>query len=121
MFDLREFGQRLTRLRQRQGLTITRLAQRSEVDFMMIRRYELGENVPSLDRAARLAEALKVTLDELALGVEPPEQIRNHRLLDAMRALDQLPADRQEMALRVLDTIITGHELEELSARLKRR
>jgi hypothetical protein len=37
-----------------------------------------------------------------------------------MRELDQLPADRQAMALRVLDTVIAGYELESLSERLRR-
>ena len=45
---------------------------------------------------------------------------QNESLLERMRQLDQLPADRQAMALRVLDTVITGHELEALSERLRR-
>jgi hypothetical protein len=37
-----------------------------------------------------------------------------------MRELDRIPPDRQELALRVLDTVIAGHELESLGARLRR-
>ena len=37
-----------------------------------------------------------------------------------MRELDAIPADRQELALRVLDTVVTGHQLEDLAVRLRR-
>jgi uncharacterized protein YerC len=37
-----------------------------------------------------------------------------------MRDLDRIPPERQELALRVLDTVITGHELESLAERLRR-
>jgi len=103
-------------------LSMTQLANQSGVDYMQISRYEKGQTLPSLDTAVRLSIVLKVSLDELVTGTQPPEppMFKNERLLERMRELDQLPADRQAMALRVLDTVITGHELESLSERLRR-
>ena len=120
--DPRELGVRLTRYRQRLQLSMTQLANQSGVDYMQISRYEKGQTLPSLDTAVRLSIVLKVSLDELVTGTPPPEppMFKNERLLERMRELDQLPADRQAMALRVLDTVITGHELESLSERLRR-
>lgn len=120
--DPRELGVRLTRYRQRLGLSMTQLANQSGVDYMQISRYEKGQTLPSLDTAVRLSIVLKVSLDELVTGTQPPEppMFKNEPLLERMRELDQLPADRQAMALRVLDTVITGHELESLSERLRR-
>lgn len=120
--DPRELGVRLTRYRQRLQLSMTQLANQSGVDYMQISRYEKGQTLPSLDTAVRLSIVLKVSLDELVTGTQPPEppMFKNERLLERMRELDQLPADRQAMALRVLDTVITGHELESLSERLRR-
>lgn len=120
--DPREFGVRLTQYRRRQRLSITELATKGGVDYMQISRYEKGQTLPSLDSAIRLARVLQVSLDELLTGSNPPEppMFNNARLLERMRELDQLPADRQAMALRVLDTVITGHELETLSERLRR-
>ena len=46
---------------------------------------------------------------------------RNATLFERMRRLDAIPAERQELALRVLDTVIAGQELEELGSRLLRR
>ena len=120
-----EFGVRLTRLRERLQLSITQLASLIGVDYMQISRYEKGQSLPSLDTAARLAQALKVSLDELVIGSDPPEPppppvFRNALLFERMRQLDTIPAERQELALRVLDTVIAGHELEELGNRLLR-
>ena len=120
--DAHELGVRLTQYRQRARLSITELANRSGVDYMQVSRYEKGKTLPSLDTAVRLGRVLQVSLDELLIGSNPPEAplFKNALLLERMRELDQLPADRQAMALRVLDTVITGHELETLSERLRR-
>ena len=119
----REFGVRLTQYRERRRLSITQLANLLQVDYMQVSRYEKGKSLPKLDTAVRLAEALQVSLDELATGTgtrpDEREAFQNLRLLERMRQLDQIPADRQEIALRVLDTVIAGHELETLSKRLR--
>lgn len=74
--NTREFGVRVTQLRERQQLSITKLAALLGVDYMQVSRYEKGQSLPSLDTAARLAQALKVSLDELVSGSEPPEESR---------------------------------------------
>ena len=120
-----EFGVRLTRLRERSELSVTQLAGLLGVDYMQVSRYEKGQSLPSLDTAARLAQVLKVSLDELVTGSEatepsPPPVFKNARLLECMRQLDAIPAERQELALRVLDTVIAGQALEDLGNRLRR-
>jgi transcriptional regulator with XRE-family HTH domain len=122
---MREFGVRLTQLRERLQLSITQLAGLLGVDYMQISRYEKGQSLPSLDTAVRLAQALKVSLDQLATGSEAPEPpppllFRNALLLERMRRLDAIPVERQDLALRVLDTVIAGQELEDLGNRLRR-
>ena len=120
--DPRELGVRLTQYRRRLRLSITELAAQSGVDYMQVSRYEKGATLPSLPTAIRLARVLQVSLDELFTGTNPPQapMFQNESLLERMRQLDQLSPDRQAMALRVLDTVITGHELEALSERLRR-
>jgi transcriptional regulator with XRE-family HTH domain len=122
MLNPHQFGARLALYRERQKLTVTRLAALAGIDFMQIRRYEKGQTMPTLESAARLAVALGISLDELANGAEPPKPLtfQNQHLLQQMHRLDQLPPERQEMAMRVLETVITGYELEGLSERLKR-
>lgn len=126
--DMREFGARLVMLRKRLNLTTTQLAAHAGVDYMTISRWEKGQSLPSLERAIILARALRVSLDLLTTGTEPgppptpppPPVFQNQELLQRMHQLDELPRDRQEVALRVLDTVITGHALEDLATRLRR-
>jgi transcriptional regulator with XRE-family HTH domain len=54
------------------GLSQTELAQRTGVHVRQIRRYQQGEQQPVLTVAKRLAEALDLTLDELAGAPEDP-------------------------------------------------
>lgn len=119
--NAREFGIRLTQFRQRARLSIAEVAQRTGVHYTQISRYEKGQILPSLEPATRLAKVFGVSLDELVTGTEPPPPptFQNERLLERMRDLDRLPPERQEIALRVVDTVIAGHELEDLSRRLR--
>ena len=105
-------------------LSVTQLAGLLGVDYMQVSRYEKGQSLPSLDTAVRLAQVLKVSLDELVTGSNapepPPPGFKNARLLECMRQLDAIPPERQELALRVLDTVIAGQALEDLGNRLRR-
>lgn len=123
IMNAREFGVRLTRYRERAKLSITQLANAVGIDYMQVSRYEKGVSLPSLANAYGIAKLLRISIDQLVTGAEPPEPpvFRNARLLERMRELDRIPAERQEMALRVLDTVISGHELETLSERLRGR
>ena len=120
---LPEFGVRLTQYRERMNLSMSQLASRAGVDYMQVYRYEKGQSAPSLDTAIRMAKVLRVSLDELATGTEPPDPLpfKNLELFERMRELDQIPPERQELALRVLETVIAGHELESFGSKLLRR
>ena len=122
IMNAREFGVRLTQYRERAKLSITQVANAVGIDYMQVSRYEKGVSLPSLANAVGIARLLRITVDQLVRDVEPVEPVfQNQRLLDRMRELDRIPAERQEMALRVLDTVISGHELETLSERLRGR
>src|SRR5215211_4673001 len=60
------FGEIIRRLRQEAGLSQAGLAAAAGVHTRQITRYESGEQQPALGVAQRLAQALGVTLDELA-------------------------------------------------------
>ncbi len=68
-------GQRLYELRSRRGLTQEGLARKADVTTGAVRNWEKGKRTPSFEMAIRLADALEVTLDELA-GREPPKSRR---------------------------------------------
>ena len=57
---------RLKRLREAVGLTQQDLAEQAEVSLSAVRQWERGDRTPNLEVACRLADALDVSLDELA-------------------------------------------------------
>jgi transcriptional regulator with XRE-family HTH domain len=59
-------GQRLKELRRARELTQEQLARTIGVGLDAVRKWERGDRTPRLDMAAKLAEALGVTIDELA-------------------------------------------------------
>jgi transcriptional regulator with XRE-family HTH domain len=65
-------GMRLQQLRRKAGLSQSQLARAADVPIGSLRNWEHGRRTPLLDAAARLAQALSVSLDELA-GTEQSE------------------------------------------------
>ena len=63
-----QFGEIIKRLRQEAGLSQAGLAAAVGIHTRQITRYESGDQQPALGVAQRLAQALGVTLDELAGG-----------------------------------------------------
>lgn len=61
-----QFGEIIRRLRQEAGLSQAGLAAAVGIHTRQITRYESGDQQPALGVAQRLAQALGVTLDELA-------------------------------------------------------
>jgi transcriptional regulator with XRE-family HTH domain len=64
-------GHRLARLRRERGLSQEGLAAAAGVPVGTLRGWEYGRRTPLLDAAVKLADALGVSLDELA-GRTPP-------------------------------------------------
>ena len=59
-------GQRIRELRLARGLTQEQLARQIDVGLDAVRKWERGKRTPMLDMAAKLADALDCTIDELA-------------------------------------------------------
>lgn len=119
--DLRDFGPRLRRAREQRRLSMPQLARQIGIDYMQIYRYEKGQSFPSFTTAVRLADLFQISLDVLAGGreiPEPPPSFRNDSILERMRRLDDLPPERQELALRILDALLAG-DLDGLARRLR--
>lgn len=71
-------GERMRRLRERSGLSQPQAAERAGIPVGTLRGWEQDRRQPLLDAAARLADAIGCTLDELAgrgqTPATPPEQ-----------------------------------------------
>jgi transcriptional regulator with XRE-family HTH domain len=85
-----EFGERLRSARERRGLTQEQLAEMVGITASRESEYESGRFAPQLEKAAKLAVALEVTLDAL-VGRDTPEvaeDIRDPKLRASVRALE---------------------------------
>jgi transcriptional regulator with XRE-family HTH domain len=67
-------GQRFKQLRERAGLSQAELARATGIPKASIQGWEQGRRTPLLDAAARIAEALDVSLDDLAGIGNPPRR-----------------------------------------------
>jgi transcriptional regulator with XRE-family HTH domain len=68
------FGRRLRALRESKGLSQTQLAERVEMPYQAIAKYERGAVEPGWPTVLRLAEALGVTPDAFLAGEVSDDQ-----------------------------------------------
>ena len=71
----RDFGRRIKAARALCGLTAIELAEKTEIKISMIRQYEHGRCLPSIERLYKIATALDVTTDYL-VGTREKEGVR---------------------------------------------
>lgn len=61
---------------------------------------------PSIDVAFKLAEVFGVTVDSFGTERELPEFLRDQKMIERWRSLDQLPDDERDRILYVVDGLI---------------
>lgn len=119
------FATRLKKLRTEKGLTQKDLAKLVGCETVLISRYERSEGLPKFDTLVTLAEVLRVSTDELALGRAPGEApkeppIHNVLLLERFRELETLPREDQTMVIHLVDAVIAKHRVEAALAPARR-
>lgn len=75
-----DYGAVLRNKRTAMNLSLRVLAQRAQITASHLLRIERGQSEPSLGIAARLCDALELSLDDLA-GRKPPNVVRAKQLL----------------------------------------
>ena len=65
------FGEKITAARKQRGMTQEELAEKIGVSRQALAKWESGESVPDIDRAALTAEILGLSLEELVEKKEP--------------------------------------------------
>jgi transcriptional regulator with XRE-family HTH domain len=112
-------GDRIKQLRTEAGLSQAELAQRTGTgDARQISRYENGRITPSLDATIRIAQALNISLDYLAIDDIPrrPLHIDDHGLTERLALLSELDDEDRTSLLRVLDAMLTRKRLHTLAS-----
>jgi len=99
---LTSFGARLRSARDAAGMTQTALGEATGFGHRSIVRYEAGGALPSVQAAAAIARALKITLDELA-GISSSVDPELSRMISR---LDELSDQDRAMARRFLELLL---------------
>lgn len=114
---MKGFGERLRKLRLSRELSQYQLADLSGIHVMQINRYEKGLSVPSAATLVPLAHVFQMTVGQL-LGIEkesaesPP--IRDVRLFDRFRTLDEMSRGERDVVLQVIDAMIAKRKMAEV-------
>lgn len=103
-------GSRIAYFRKGRGLTQTELAEKIGIIQSLVSDYESGRRRLHAEMVVRVAQALRVSTDEL-LGLKKPAQepaaIRNRRLRRSVQEIEKLPRGDQEALLRTIEAFLS--------------
>jgi transcriptional regulator with XRE-family HTH domain len=114
--DSVSFGRRLKDARQRRGLSQKELAGMIELHPRQVSKYEMGTSFPTVAKLLELVRALRASPEELFADVTaaPEMPIRNVRLLERFRELEQMPRHDQETVVELIDAMIAKGKIRKL-------
>lgn len=103
-------GQRIARLRKKQGLSQIELAEKIGIGSSIITDYERGKAHLYDDLVARFALALDISTDEiLGLKNSTNEKAPSLRFSRRMKDLETLPENKKKIILNILDDFIRAN------------
>lgn len=111
-------GDRIKALRKQQKLTQTALANKVDLSYIQIGRYEQQKSKPSADVMRRLADALNTTTDFLMNGdsqTVAATKVTDRELLNLFAAVEQLDSSDQMMIKTFIDALVTKRRVQALA------
>jgi len=107
------FGLRLKELRKNKGWTQKKLANKIEIRFAQLNKYECGMHIPPIEKLIQLSSVLGVTLDYMVMGNQDNIQpLHNLRLMERLRELEQFDNEDQETIIKLVDAMIVKRRVE---------
>ena len=117
-WSMTDFGKNLADLRKARHLTQLELANFLDIQPRLLGRWEQGQGKPQFDYIIKLADVLEVSLDRLLRGSDAQQQdnfdIRNKKLKQLCKQVDQLTPEDQEIVCHFLDMAIRQDKLKQL-------
>jgi len=108
------FGDRLAFVRKQKKVRQSDLGDKVGTSGDIIGKYERGENVPSIEVAAKIADALGVTLDYLVKDGEY-EQVDNDTL-KRLKEIQSLDPENRSHVFATIDAFIKAAKLKSIAA-----
>ncbi|MCP5210681.1 MAG: helix-turn-helix transcriptional regulator [Hahellaceae bacterium] len=112
--DLRKaFGMRLKDLRKQKGWTQKELANKLDIRYSHLNKYESGMHAPPLEKLIQLAEIFDVSLDYLVMGLPMEDSpIRSESLHKRFKTLEAFDDADKQTVISVIDAIIAKRQVE---------
>lgn len=109
----KEFGLRIKQLRKQRNWTQKELADKIDVRFPQLNKYECGLHAPPLEKLILLAEVLDTTVDYLLTGDYTEQRpLHSSRLLERFQALEEFSSEDQEALIKLIDAMIVKNKVE---------
>ena len=112
-----DFGNKIIQLRKNKSLSREDLAAEVGTSSAIIGRYERNEITPSVDVAAKIAEALEVSLDYLVGNASVI--IKDKKMLYRLELLDKIADDDKTTILKVVDSFLKDAQMAHTHKKLK--
>lgn len=109
-------GNKISDLRKEKGLTRDVLGKSVGTSGAVIGRYEREEITPSIDVAAKIADALDVSLDYLTGGTST--MIRDKKMLYRLELLQKVSQKERDTILHVLDSLLQTAQISNTQQKL---
>jgi transcriptional regulator with XRE-family HTH domain len=112
--DLRQaFGKRLKELRKQKGWTQKELANKLDIRYSHLNKYENGMHAPPLEKLIQLTDLFDVSLDYLVKGLPMEESpIRSEGLHKRFKTLETFDDEDKATVIKVIDAIIAKRQME---------
>lgn len=105
--------------RKKKNISQEELAKILQTKGPVIGRYERNEITPSVEVAAKIADALDVSLDYL-VGASS-FVVKDKKMLHRLELLDKIDDDDRETILKVVDNYLTTAQLQTTTKKLKQK
>ena len=107
------FGTRLKALRKQQRWTQKEFAAKLGISVNHVSKYESGVHLPSAEKLVLLAELFNTTMDYLVFGsVDHQDHVQDTRLLQRLKALEDLGPKDQEAVFQLIDAMIFRNKVQ---------
>ena len=106
------FSDRLTYARKQKKIKQTDLGKLVGTSGDIIGKYERGENIPSIDVASKIADALGVTIDYLVKDGEY-QQI-DKETLDRLKEIQHLDQETKNHIFATIDAFIAKNKIQSI-------
>ena len=110
-----DFGSKIVQLRKDKSLSRDKLAKEVGTSSAIIGRYERNEITPSVEVAAKIADALGVSLDYLVGGSD--KMILDKKLVKRIEDIEALPAEEKDKVYYFIDMALSHHKAKKAFAK----